>query len=292
MLRTGQPELLVEVSDEILMAGARDERHLQLQRAMGVRSMIGVPLIARGRTLGAITLVCAESERRYDTADLELVKDLARRAALAVDNAQLYRAAQRRLAELTTLQNVAWAINSSLRLDEVFRTVVTQISAAFGYQMISIYLRDGDGLALQSYVGYDQVMWFIGLDQAVSGRVVRTGEAAFVRDAAKDPDFIVVVPGTCQAIIVPLKRGQDEVLGVLLVESVGEPILTEDDFALLLLLADQISVAVTNARLFAEQRASEQRYRSLLEQAADSIFVTEPDGRILDANEQAISLLG
>jgi PAS domain S-box-containing protein len=291
-LRTGQPELIAEVSDEILAASARDERHLQLQREMGIRSTITVPLIARGRTLGAITLVCAESERRYDDSDLDLVKDLAHRAALAVDNAQLYRAAQRRLAELTTLQNVAWAINSTLGLDEMFRTVVTQISAAFGYQMVSIYLREGDGLALQSYVGYDEVMWFIRLDQAVSGRVARTGQAVFVRDAAADPDFIVVAPGTRQAIIVPLKRGESKVLGILLVESTGEPILTEDDFALLLLLADQISVAVANSRLFAEQRTSEQRYRSLLEQAADSIFVTEPDGRILDANEQATALLG
>jgi PAS domain S-box-containing protein len=290
-LRTGQPELLAEVSDEVLVAGARDERHLQLQREMGLRSSMSVPLISRGRTIGAITLTCAESGRHYDQTDLELAKDLGRRAALAVDNAQLYRAAQRRLAELTTLQNVAWAINSTLRLDEVFRTIVTQISTAFGYQMVSIYLREGDGLALQSYVGYDEVMWFIHLDQAVSGRVARTGEAAFVRNADEDADFIEIVPGTRQAIIVPLKR-REEVLGVLIVESAGAPILTEDDFALLLLLADQISVAVTNARLFAEQRASEQRYRSLLEQAADSIFVTEADGRILDANEQATALLG
>ncbi len=291
-LRTGQPELIATISSEILAAGAQDERHLQLQREMGMRSTMSVPLVARGRILGAITLVCAESERYYNEDDLELAKDLARRAALAVDNAQLYRAAQRRLAELTTLQNVAWAINSTLRLDEIFRTVVTQISAAFGYQMVSIYLREGDGLALQSYVGYEEVMWFIRLDQAVSGRVARTGEAVFVRDARIDPDFLVVATGTRQAIIVPLKRGESEVLGILVVESAGQPILTEDDFALLLLLADQISVAVTNARLFAEQRASEQRYRSLLEQAADSIFITEPDGRILDANEQATTLLG
>jgi PAS domain S-box-containing protein len=292
VLRTGQPELLTEVSDDMLVTVARDERHLELQREMGIRSTIGVPLIARGRTLGAITLVCAESSRRYDEADLEIAKDLARRAALAVDNAQLYRAAQRRVAEVTTLQNVAWAINSTLRLDEMFRTIVTQISAVFGYQMVSIYLHEGDGLALQSYVGYEQVMWFIRTDQAVAGRVVRTGQAVFVRDAASDPDFIVVAPGTRQAIIVPLKRGDGEILGVVLVESNGVPPLTEEDFALLLLLSDQISVAVANARLFAEQRASEQRYRSLLEQAADSIFVTELDGRILDANEQATALLG
>jgi PAS domain S-box-containing protein len=292
VIRTGQPELRSEISDAFLAQMAIDDRHLQLQRATEPRSAMVLPLIARGRTLGAITFVSTTPEHRYGEADMEMAKDLAHRAALAVDNARLYRASQRRLAEVTTIQNVAWAINSTLRLSEMFRTVVTQVSAVFGYQMVSIYLREGDGLALQSYVGYDEVMWFMGLDQAVSGRVVRTGAAAFVRDAAADPDFIFVQPNTRQAIIVPFKHGMGEVLGVLLIESTGTPILTDDDFTLLTLLADQISVAVANARLFAELRTSEQRYRSLLEQAADTIFVTDLAGRIVDANEQASALLG
>src|SRR6266571_4832556 len=55
---------------------------------------------------------------------------------------------QRRLAELTTVQRVARAINSTLDLDAIFQTVVSQINSAFNYQMVSIYLREGDGLRL------------------------------------------------------------------------------------------------------------------------------------------------
>jgi signal transduction histidine kinase/ActR/RegA family two-component response regulator len=62
--------------------------------ALGLRSAMIVPLVARGRTLGAVTLVTAESGRRFGDADLAFVTDLARRAALAVDNARLYREAQ------------------------------------------------------------------------------------------------------------------------------------------------------------------------------------------------------
>ncbi len=58
-----------------------------------------MPLIARGRTLGAITFVSAESGRRYGAADLKVAEDLARRAALAVDNARLYDEAQKEIAE-------------------------------------------------------------------------------------------------------------------------------------------------------------------------------------------------
>jgi len=172
---------------------------------------------------------------------------------------------QRRLAELTTVQRVARAINSTLDLDAIFLTVVRQINMAFNYQMVSIYLREGDGLRLQAYLGYEEVIEFIRLNQGVSGRVARTGQPVFVSDADQDPDFIVVRPGARQAIIVPLKDGDGQVLGTLAVESAGAPILTTNDFMLLTLLADQISVAIVNVRLFAERQRAEEELRSKIE---------------------------
>jgi len=93
VLRTGRSELLAEIPDALLVAGARDEEHLRISRALGLRSAMVVPLLARGRTLGALTLVSAESNRRYTADDIVLAEELARRAALAVDNARLHRAA-------------------------------------------------------------------------------------------------------------------------------------------------------------------------------------------------------
>jgi PAS domain S-box-containing protein len=94
VLRTGKPEILTEITDTMLMSAARDDEHLRFMRALGLVSYMIVPLIARGRTLGAITFVTAESGRHYTEADLSFAEDLARRAALAVDNARLYREAQ------------------------------------------------------------------------------------------------------------------------------------------------------------------------------------------------------
>jgi signal transduction histidine kinase len=73
---------------------ARGEDHGQLVRELGVRSLISVPLLARERTIGALTLIAAESGRRYGPNDLALAEALAARAALAVDNARLYSEAQ------------------------------------------------------------------------------------------------------------------------------------------------------------------------------------------------------
>src|ERR687886_551467 len=92
VVRSGQAQFYPDITDEMLVASARDAEHLRLMREIGFVSVIFVPLVARGRTLGAITLVSAESGRRYGQAELELAEELARRAALAVDNARLYRA--------------------------------------------------------------------------------------------------------------------------------------------------------------------------------------------------------
>ena len=94
VLRTGEPLLLPEMTDDQLAACARDADHLAMLRRLGPRSCIVAPLSARGRVLGTITLVSAESGRRYGPADLALAVELGRRAALAVDNARLFRELQ------------------------------------------------------------------------------------------------------------------------------------------------------------------------------------------------------
>ena len=90
VIRTGRSELYPEITDELLVQGARDEEQLALLRSLGLRSVLIVPLAARGHTLGAITLVSAESGRTYGSEDLRFGEDLARRAAVAVDNSRLY----------------------------------------------------------------------------------------------------------------------------------------------------------------------------------------------------------
>ncbi len=100
-IRTGLSELIPEVTDEMLAPTAVDEEHLRLLREVGFRSVLIVPLRARGRTLGVLTLVTAESRRRFDEGDREFAQQLAGRAAIAVDNARLA-TARREIAE--TLQ--------------------------------------------------------------------------------------------------------------------------------------------------------------------------------------------
>ncbi|WP_375772554.1 PAS domain S-box protein [Archangium gephyra] len=90
VLRTGQPALLPEIPEAVLEATAEDARHLELLQRLEPRSGIVVPLLARERILGAVILTASESGRRYGPRDLALAEELARRAALAIDNARLH----------------------------------------------------------------------------------------------------------------------------------------------------------------------------------------------------------
>jgi hypothetical protein len=90
VVRTGEPLLVPEVTDEMIVPTARDAEHLRVLRLLQLRSVLAIPLVARGTVLGVMTWVMAESDRRYDGGDLAFATDLARRAAIAIDNSRLH----------------------------------------------------------------------------------------------------------------------------------------------------------------------------------------------------------
>jgi PAS domain S-box-containing protein len=98
VVETGEPELIETVTDAFLQAIASNDEHLGILRQLNPRSILVVPLLARGRTLGAMGLFSAQSNRSYGPEDQLLAIELGRRAALAVDNARLYREAREALA--------------------------------------------------------------------------------------------------------------------------------------------------------------------------------------------------
>ncbi len=92
--RTGEPVLMPDITDALLRSVARDEKHLELLRALGLRSYVCVPMRVAGRVLGTITLGSDDPRRLHDQIDLEVAEELAQRAALAIENARLYDSAQ------------------------------------------------------------------------------------------------------------------------------------------------------------------------------------------------------
>ncbi|MGZ6370575.1 MAG: ATP-binding protein [Bdellovibrionota bacterium] len=94
VIRTGRSELYREIPEQQLRASARDDEHFRIFQELQIRSAIVVPLISRGRTLGAITLISSLSGRHYGDRDLKIAEELGRRAGLALENAFLYKQAR------------------------------------------------------------------------------------------------------------------------------------------------------------------------------------------------------
>src|SRR5215217_1218100 len=134
VLLDGSPWFDPAVTETRFVAEARDAEHLTLLRRLGFAAEMVLPLVARGRTLGVITLMLADTSRHFAAGDLALAEELARRAALAIDNARLYAAAQAAEARYRGLfEGVADAI---LSIDDEgrFRDVNAAATELLGYE--------------------------------------------------------------------------------------------------------------------------------------------------------------
>jgi PAS domain S-box-containing protein len=94
IIRTGQPELITEISDEILEQSIKNDEYRAALKTLRIKSYIAAPLLSHGKVLGVISFVGAESGRVFNQDDLSLAQDLARRAGIAIENAHLYQALQ------------------------------------------------------------------------------------------------------------------------------------------------------------------------------------------------------
>jgi PAS domain S-box-containing protein len=124
VIRTQQPQLTPEIVDEELDRRFADRPEVLADlRSLGLRSSMTVPLVVRRRALGAITLVAAESRRRYGEADLAIALDLARRAATAVDNAHLYREALVKESQVRFVAEAGGVLSELLDYDETLAAI-------------------------------------------------------------------------------------------------------------------------------------------------------------------------
>jgi PAS domain S-box-containing protein len=287
VIRTGQSHLVSDASPEQLSEDVEDREGLiELLRPLDLRSWICVPLTARGRTLGAISFVRSGEGRRYDAGDLGLAEELARHAAIALDNALLYeaerdarRATEEAARQITLLQNVTAALSEAMTAEQVAEVVVDRGVRALGAQSGLIALVDAEGTSLEILrsIGYlDDTMarWRrFPLDgpYPLSG-AVRTGEPVLLptlkarTTTYPDLDVEAGTPDHALACI-PLSVEGRTIGGMTL--SFGQPrIFTDRDRALLLALGRQCAQALQRANLFEAERSARSEAERTREQLA------------------------
>jgi|GEM_PF-1050711 len=303
VIRTGTPVLLEAISDEGLAAGARSPEHLGFLRELGLRSAVIVPLRARGRVLGALTLVTAESGRRFGPEDLVLGEQLASRAALSVDTARLHRETEeslrrsqeeRRTAE--TLLRISASLSSELDpgvlVQRITDETVALTGAGFGAFFENRVDERGESYLLYTLSGAPRRAFAhlpMPRNTAIFGPTFRGEGTRLYDDVTRHPDygksepFHGMPPGHLPVrsyLAVSVKGRSGEILGGLFFGHEEPGRFREEHARLVEAVASQAAVALDNARLFSDARRAEERFRSLVTATAQAVWVTRPDGLI------------
>ncbi len=187
----------------------------------------------------------------YPQKDIDLLTTLGNQVGVTLYTAGLLLESRRFAQDLKALHVVSSMVASTLQPQEVYKRTVETLAQVFGYSFVSIYRVEDERLLLQSQVGYDPatLIWDLPLTTGVMARAVRTRQAQFVPDASMDVDFQRELPTLVSEVAVPVQNAE-HVLGVINVESAVPGQLTANDLDLLLILANQLAIAITNASLF------------------------------------------
>jgi PAS domain S-box-containing protein len=304
-LRSGTSAYFRDFTPESLKATTRDERHFELIQELDPHSAIAVPMIVGGRTVGALTFAWAESRRTYEQADVELAEELARRAAVAVENARLYSAAQaaRTAAELAQerfafLAEASELLSASLDYGRTL-TQLAELAVPRIADWCVIYMREDDGsiqrLALKHFGGREETVRGI-LEQYPLDPDARTGVPEVMRtgrpelhteSSSRDVAGDVVDPDALDAALGPLgivssmcvalsARGRTHG-AIEFISAESERRFGADDLALAKELADRAALAVDNASLYGMAQDAARTSADALEQL-DTLVATAPIG--------------
>ena len=296
---------------ESLRATTLDDRHYELMRELDPRSAIAVALVAHGRTLGALTFAWSESGRTYEEADKMLAEELGSRAALAIENAQLYRSeldVQRRISFIVEASDV---LASSLDYDETLSALARLAVPRLADWCVIYIVGPGGSIerrAVEHAGGRQDVVRAIleahpiRPDAAVGvPQVIRTGVSELTEisspvDVAADVDAPEELADALAEVkvhstmCVPLIARRRTIGAILFVSAESHRAFTETDLRLAEELAARAAVAVDNSRLFneAEQRAEA---AEALDSIADGVFLVDGHGavRIWNAGAEAIT---
>lgn len=270
VLRTGEPELIPKLDDEFLRSIASDETHFEDLKKFGSVSALAVPLIARRRILAVLWLASTDPERRFDTTDLAHARDLAGRAALAVDNARLYK--EREYAEKNArfLAEVGSILSASLDYEASLQSLVQMVVPRLADYCI-VDIAEDSHIRRIATAHYDPRLDELlrktrraPLDpqRTMPGQVISSGEARIfpvvtktIRDSiAQDPEHrqIIDTLDLGSLMVVPL-TARGHTFGAITFAGVDQRRrYNEEDLALAEDLASRAALMIDNARLYRE----------------------------------------
>lgn len=273
-MRTGRSAVLVNA--EATEASAQSAEHLAILREIAPRFILLVPLIARGRALGAIQFMATRPDRDYAPEDVALAEDLAGRAALAIDNARLYRAAhdaraeaEQRAQEEAALREAAAAVSAASTVEETaHRIAESALSATHADGAYFEHVTPaGDEVEVVATAGVrvPSSGATVPYAESLTREVIESGEPRLIPrlgDVAHPlPEELASDCADCSAAVIPMTRTGQPVGALFLLRLPGRRAFGPDEIARAFTFGDLASVAFHRIQMLEE---SERRRQELL----------------------------
>ncbi len=286
------------IIDDVL----NDPRWLPTEGQDEVRSVAAVPIMREGRVRGTITLV-HHTPGYFNDEHVELLNSAAAQSAIALENAELFRLTshqnqllERRTEELQQINEVSRHLTELMRTDQLIRLVSHLIHHTFGYQTVSVLLREGQELVLSAVVSdtthASTAPQRLPMGQGIAGQSASEQIAINVPNVEQDERYVPLHADerVLSELAVPIFAART-LFGVLDVSSEHANAFGQNDVQLLTTLATQIGVALENARLYQQIETERSMLDAVLHGAADPILLISPDNRLLLANQAATTRL-
>jgi serine phosphatase RsbU (regulator of sigma subunit) len=272
----------VPVSEGVVGWVAREEKPLvindlkndkrysaDLERTLGMktRSIMSIPLKRRNKLIGVIEAVNRRKARRFTKDDLDVFLALGDHIAAAIDNARLYRAAERSGLESALLYETGVALGKALTLDQVLNLILDSLKKIVPFDAAAIFVLDRTSQELVSYVqkGYPpgrENKLRLKLDEGIVGWTARRKKGTIAPDVSKDKRYVNASRRTRSEMVTPmLSRGK--VIGLVNLESRRLDAYRRRDLRLLDTFAAQAAVSVERARLYEQERGKLEIEREL-----------------------------
>ncbi|MEI7644735.1 MAG: GAF domain-containing protein [Chloroflexales bacterium] len=252
--RTRRPLLISDIAND-----PRTAASWETFIAIGVNSLVVVPLISRDRIFGAISLDSYHERMIFSDEELDLMMTVATSVAAAVENAQLFAAEQEQRRTADTLREMARVLSSSFNPDEVLRLILGELHKVIAYDTASIMLRDGDQLrmvASRGRPGGDDVRGVsLSMEGSAAGEVMRRREPLLWVAGRSDGDWIhIPTSASIRAWLGAPLIARGNMLGVLNIDirSQAGVSFSERDIEVARTFANHAAVALENAQLYQE----------------------------------------
>jgi signal transduction histidine kinase len=307
VLATLEPIALYDVDEVELRGLARDDEHYSMLHDLGLRSAIWVPLTVRDRVVGVLSVGFGEGARRYTSSDLALLRELGRRAALALDNALLYRAVERTEIRQATLATLGQEALAGMDHDELSQMAAESLARVMEVPMVEVLMLEPDRreLLLIAGVGWSQGMIGHATVKAglgsQGGYTLTTVGPVVVEDLRVETRFtpppLLADHGVVSGLTVVIGSPANP-YGVLGTHTPERRVFAEDDTNFLQAVANVLGAARERqndeerlSALAAAEQARAAQLKGVIESIGDAVVVCDALGSVLLSNPAADALL-